>query len=88
MPGSVLECRAAHAPEAMTRDDGTEVRCKKVNWFESLAEARNEIEAWRREYNETRPHSSLGNRAPARYIAELLSVGVGTCSPRVKVFTL
>ena len=30
----------------------------------------------RREYNETRPHSSLGNRAPARYIAELLGIAV------------
>jgi putative transposase len=50
--------------------------CLNLHWLESLAEARAVIEGWRREYNETRPHSSLGNRAPARYIAELLGVAI------------
>ena len=34
--------------------------------FYSLAEARVLIDAWRRHYNTTRPHSSLGYRWPAR----------------------
>jgi len=55
--------------------------CLNMNWFESLAEATRVIERWRVEYNETRPHSSLGNRAPAVYVAELLGVGQG---PRVQ----
>jgi transposase InsO family protein len=33
--------------------------------FTSVAEARVLVEAWRREYNEVRPHSSLGYRPPA-----------------------
>jgi len=33
--------------------------------FYSLAEAMVLIEAWRRHYNEIRPHSSLGYRSPA-----------------------
>jgi transposase InsO family protein len=33
--------------------------------FYSLNEARIVIERWRREYNEVRPHSSLGYRPPA-----------------------
>ena len=33
--------------------------------FYSLKEARIVIERWRREYNEVRPHSSLGYRPPA-----------------------
>ena len=33
--------------------------------FDTLHEAKVLIEAWRREYNEFRPHSSLGYRAPA-----------------------
>ena len=33
--------------------------------FYTLAEARILIERWRREYNEVRPHSSLGYRSPA-----------------------
>ena len=49
--------------------------CLNMHWFASLAEARRVIERWRVEYNETRPHSSLGNRAPAAYVAELLGVG-------------
>jgi len=31
-----------------------------VNWFLSMEDARAKIEAWRREYREFRPHSSLG----------------------------
>lgn len=33
--------------------------------FDTLAEAKAIIEAWRREYNQVRPHSSLGYRPPA-----------------------
>lgn len=29
-----------------------------------------QLEDWRRDYNETRPHSSLGDRAPATFVAE------------------
>ena len=72
-PGRPVENNLIESFNGKLRDE-----CLNVYWFESLAEARGEIEAWRQEYNETRPHSSLGNRAPARYIAELLSVGVGT----------
>jgi len=49
--------------------------CLNMHWFESLTEVRKLIEQWRFEYNEMRPHSSLGNRAPAVYVAELLGVG-------------
>jgi len=49
--------------------------CLNMHWFENLTEARKLIEQWRFEYNEMRPHSSLGNRAPAVYVAELLGVG-------------
>ena len=30
-----------------------------VNWFLSIHDARQKIEAWRGDYNEFRPHSSL-----------------------------
>jgi putative transposase len=39
--------------------------CPNQNWFTSLAEAREVIEAWRVDYNMARPHSSLGYRNPA-----------------------
>jgi putative transposase len=34
---------------------------------ECLADARRKIEAWRRDYNEERPHSSLGYVAPQQF---------------------
>ncbi|WP_240530329.1 transposase, partial [Novosphingobium sp. PC22D] len=33
--------------------------------FTSLCHARQELEAWRHDYNHFRPHSSLGNKTPA-----------------------
>jgi len=35
--------------------------CLNMNWFLSLKDAREKIEAWRRDYNEFRSHSSLGD---------------------------
>jgi putative transposase len=42
-----------------------------VSWFASLAEARERMAAWRKEYNEDRPHSSLKNRTPREYAEEV-----------------
>jgi putative transposase len=36
-------------------------------WFLDLDDARSKIEAWRRDYNAVRPHSSLGNLTPNEY---------------------
>jgi putative transposase len=44
--------------------------CLNVSWFGNLFEARGKIEAWRREYNEERPHSSLGYRTPEEFARE------------------
>jgi putative transposase len=41
--------------------------CLNANWFENLADAKRKIEAWRVEYNEARPHSSLAYRTPAEF---------------------
>lgn len=38
--------------------------CLNENWFLSLDDAKEKIEAWRVDYNEQRPHSALGNLAP------------------------
>lgn len=45
--------------------------CLNVHWFQTLVEAEQEIEGWRREYNEKRPHSSLGNLTPMEYAQSL-----------------
>jgi putative transposase len=45
--------------------------CLRVSWFENLFEARRKIAAWRTEYNEQRPHSSLGYRTPKEFAQEM-----------------
>lgn len=35
-----------------------------AHWFLNLAAAREKMEAWRRFYNEDRPHSAIGYKAP------------------------
>lgn len=45
--------------------------CLSANWFASLADAQRAIEAWRREYNEERPHKNLGRRTPAEFTRSL-----------------
>ena len=38
--------------------------CLNAHWFLSLDDAYGKLEAWRRDYNEVRPHSAIGNKAP------------------------
>jgi putative transposase len=40
-----------------------------ASWFATLAQARRAARAWHRDYNENRPHRSLGNRTPAEFAA-------------------
>jgi putative transposase len=41
--------------------------CLNANWFPSLSDAPRKIENWRQDYNQQRPHSSLGYLAPAEF---------------------
>lgn len=41
--------------------------CLNEHWFVDLGDARRTIEAWRRDYNQVRPHSALGNVPPSEY---------------------
>ena len=43
--------------------------CLNVSWFQNLFDARVKIAAWRQEYNEERPHSSLGYLTPNEFAA-------------------
>ena len=43
--------------------------CLNEHWFESLAQARELIGVWRQDYNEVRPHSSIGRIPPAQFAA-------------------
>lgn len=49
--------------------------CLDVHWFATLTEARQVIECWRREYNDSRPHRSLGERTPSEFACQIASKG-------------
>jgi putative transposase len=40
--------------------------CLSAHWFLSLADAREKLEAWRRYYNEERPHGAIGYKVRSR----------------------
>jgi putative transposase len=41
--------------------------CLNQNWFTGLNDARRQIENWRVDYNQVRPHSSLGDQTPEEF---------------------
>jgi putative transposase len=43
--------------------------CLNVHLFFGLEDARQKLEAWRIDYNTTRPHRSLGQMTPTEYVA-------------------
>ena len=63
-PGKPIQNAFIESFNGKMRDE-----CLNEHWFGSLSEARQTIEAWRRDYNEVRPHSSLGNRTPEEFTA-------------------
>jgi putative transposase len=45
--------------------------CLDAHWFGTVAEAGETLEAWRQEYNESRPHRALGERTPNEFANEV-----------------
>ena len=43
--------------------------CLNANWFPTLVDAQQRVERWRAEYNQERPHSSLGYLTPEEFAA-------------------
>lgn len=41
--------------------------CLNQHWFLSLEDARSKVQAWWKDYNGFRPHSSLGNKTPNEF---------------------
>ena len=38
--------------------------CLNAHWFLTLDDARSKMEEWRKDYNNVRPHSAIGNKPP------------------------
>ena len=50
--------------------------CLNQHWFTSLGDARRTIEEWRIDYNDVRPHGSLGRIPPATFAARFAELQV------------
>jgi len=55
--------------------------CLNQYWFVNLVEAQERIEAWRQDYNQERPHSSLGYQTPAEFAAQAAARGASPPTP-------
>ena len=49
------------------------LECLNEHWFVSLEDAREKIKMWRKDYNEFRPHSSLGDLTPRQFAEQFES---------------
>ena len=63
-PGKPWQTGVAESFNGKFRDE-----CLSLEWFRSRTEAKVLIEAWRRHFNEVRPHSSLGYLTPNEFVA-------------------
>ena len=61
-PGKPIENAHVESFNGKLRDE-----CLNVSWFRNLWQTRARIDAWRREYNSERPHSSLGYQTPEAF---------------------
>ena len=64
-PGKPVENAFIESFNGRLRDE-----CLNVYSFESIAHAKDLIEAWRRDYNDRRPHGALGHLTPSEYAAQ------------------
>ena len=64
-PGRPVENTFIESFNGRLRDE-----CLNVEWFASLADARQKLALWRQHFNQQRPHSALDDRTPAAF-AEL-----------------
>jgi putative transposase len=64
-PGKPVENGFIESFNGRLRDE-----CLNTEQFFSLADAREKLERWRRDYNECRPHSSLSGISPLEYLQQ------------------
>jgi putative transposase len=54
-----------------------------MHWFDSMQDAKEKIEAWRIDYNESRPHQALQDMTPMEFAeqARVLRSSIGQQQP-------
>jgi putative transposase len=85
-PGRPVENGFIESFNGRLRDE-----CLNVEWFSSLADAREKLARWRDHYNQERPHSALADRTPASFASSYLAtaesfapidMSTASCGPR------
>ncbi len=61
-PGKPVQNAFVESFQGRLRDE-----CLDRHWFVGLNDARHTIEAWRQDYNQSRPHSALGYQPPEEF---------------------
>jgi len=75
-PGKPIENACIESFNGRLRDE-----CLNVHQFASIADAQTTIEAWRRDYNEHRPHGSLGHLTPTEFVAQCQVMSTAEAAP-------
>ena len=70
-PGKPVENAFIESFNGRLRDE-----CLNVEQFASVADAQAKIEAWRVDYNQRRPHSSLGHLTPTEFVEQRQAIRV------------
>ena len=70
-PGKPIENAFIESFNGRLRDE-----CLNVEQFTSVADAQAKIEAWRVDYNQRRPHGSLGHLTPTEFIEQRQAIQV------------
>jgi putative transposase len=80
-PGKPVQNAHVESFHGKLRDE-----CLNASWFGNLWEARAKIGAWKRKYNEDRPHSSLGNLPPRVFACRVAALRSPTapCAPQLE----
>lgn len=66
-PGKPMQNAFVESFNGSFRDE-----CLNETLFSSLTEARSHITEWKEDYNQNRPHSSLGNLTPSEYVMTMV----------------
>jgi putative transposase len=75
-PGKPIQNAYVESFNGKFRDE-----CLNEHWFASLADARQTINAWRRHYNQVRPHNALGYQTPVAFAEQNRRRGSDLQSP-------
>jgi putative transposase len=75
-PGKPIENAFIESFNGRFRDE-----CLNVHQFASIADAQTKIEAWRLDYNQRRPHGSLGHLTPSEFVAQRQAMTTAEVAP-------